>query len=393
MTATTPVGERMLHAGVGLSAGTIQWGRRPKRPAAIGLTSRDLRLMALLHDTNYLSASQLTLLGWGNAERAAQERLKRLHDAGYLDRFRPLAARGTREWNYRLTHTGWETLTAHDMAADARHYTPTEITSISYTEHDLQLAAIILHIATTAAGAGPGGLLDRMPFQWQGHRSGRIEPASTRQPAGPPATDRSTAEDRPAADNSPAADRSPAATLPQGVRLHAGRSRPGYLEPDATLIGRVGDERFAVLIEYDRTDRPHKQIDRLRRYEHFLLDGWRHTRFATHAAPPSVLYLTARDQPLARLIQTADQTFTAWHGPDHATAREGTHPARQRTVFTSRQRILKGDWTMQRTPSLPPDTRDPAGGGACVPRPIDYDLPALFARGSVPTSVERSRAW
>jgi hypothetical protein len=357
MTATLPLDERMLRAGVGLSAGTIQWGRRPESPASVGLTIRDLRLMALLHDTNYLSTSQLTLLGWGSAERAAQERLKRLHDSRYLDRFRPLAARGTREWNYRLTQNGWEALAAHDMSADVRHYTPAEITSISYTEHDLQLAAIILLIARAAAATGTAGLLDRMPFQWQGHRSGRIEPDTPVQP-----------------------DRSGAGSLPKGTRLHPGRSRPGYLEPDATLTGSVGDERFAVLIEYDRTNRPHKQIDRLRRYEHFLLDGWRHTRFAAHATPPSVLFLTAREQPLARLIQTADETFTAWHGAPHATAPEGTHPARQRTVFTSRQRILEGDWTMQRTPSLPPEARDPASGSTCVPRRIDYDLPALFAR-------------
>jgi len=360
MTVTTPVDERMLHAGVGLSAGTIQWGRRSDSPAPVGLTIRDLRLMALLHDTNYLSASQLTLLGWGGAARAAQERLKRLHDTGYLDRFRPLAARGTREWNYRLTQTGWEALTANDMPADARQYTPAEITSISYTEHDLQLAAIVLLIARAATATGTAALLDRMPFQWQGHRSGRIEPDTPEQP-----------------------DRSAKGSLTNGTRLHPGRSRPGYLEPDATLTGSVGDERFAVLIEYDRTNRPHKQTDRLRRYEHFLLDGWRHTRFAAHSTPPSVLFLTAREQPLARLIQTADETFTAWHGAQHATAREGTHPARQRTVFTSRQRILAGDWTMQRTPSLPPDARDPAnGGGSCLPRPIDYDLPALFARCS-----------
>jgi Replication-relaxation len=361
MTATLPIDQRMLHAGVGLSADTIQWGQRPECPALVALTVRDLRLMALLHDTNYLSASQLTLLGWGNAERAAQERLKRLHDTGYLDRFRPLAARGTREWNYRLTHTGWQALVAHDMAADARHYTPAEITSISYTEHDLQLAAIILLVAQTATATaaqtetGLRGLLDRIPFQWQGHRSGRIEPDTVEQP-----------------------EHSAAASVPDGTRLHPGRSRAGYLEADATLIGRVGKERFAVLIEYDRTDRPHKQLDRLRRYDHFLLDGWRHTHFATHATPPSVLFLTARDQPLMRLIQTADQTFTAWHGAQHATTREGTHPARQRTVFTSREHILQGDWTMHRTPSLPPDLRDPASGGACVPRPIHYNLPALF---------------
>lgn len=50
-----------------------------------------------------------------------------------------------------------------------------------------------------------------------------------------------------------------------------------------------------------------------------------------------------------------------------------------RTVFTSRQRILAGDWTMQRASSLPPDARDPTSAGTCVPRPIAYDLPALFA--------------
>jgi hypothetical protein len=378
MTATLPVGDRMLRAGIGLSAGTIQWGRRSECPAPIGLTARDLRLLALLHDTNYLSTSQLTVLGWGMAERAAQERLKRLHDAGYLDRFRPLVARGTSEWNYRLTRAGWQALVAHDMPADGRHYTPAEITSISYTEHDLQLAAIVLLIATAAAAPGPGGLLDRMPFQWQGPRSGRIDPHEPLNPTSGERQDHRADSIEPRTAEQP--ERSAAASLPQGTRLHPGRSRPGYLEPDTTLIGRVGDERFAVLVEYDRTDRPHKQVDRLRRYDHFLLDGWRHTHFAEHATPPSVLFLTAREQPLTRLIQTADQTFTAWHGAEHSTTREGTHPARQRVVFTSRDRIMKGDWTMHRTPGLPPDLRDPASNGACVPRPIAYDLPALFAQ-------------
>jgi hypothetical protein len=377
VSATLPVGERMLRAGVGLSAGTIQWGRRPDSPAPVGLTVRDLRLMALLHDTNYLSASQLTMLGWGAAERAAQGRLKRLHDVGYLDRFRPLAARGTCEWNYRLTQAGWQALTAHDMVADGRHYTPAEITSTSYTEHDLQLAAIVLLIATAAAAPGPDGLLDRMPFQWQGHRSGRIDPDGLLNPAQGERHGHRGASIEP--DSTVQSKRSAAASLPEGTRLHPGRSRAGYLEPDATLIGRVGEERWSVLVEYDRTDRPHKQVDRLRRYDHWLNEGWRHGPFATHSAPPSVLFLTARDQPLARLIQTADQTFTAWHGAKQASAREGSHPARQRTVFTSRERIMKGDWTMHRTPSLPPDLRDPAAGGACVPRPIDYNLPALFA--------------
>ena len=47
--------------------------------------------MALLYDVNFLSASQLLMLGWGDSgERSGQKRLKRLHDSGYLDRFRPI---------------------------------------------------------------------------------------------------------------------------------------------------------------------------------------------------------------------------------------------------------------------------------------------------------------
>ena len=51
--------------------------------------------MALVHDVNFLSASQLLMLGWGDSgERAGQKRLKRLHDGGYLDRFRPVSGSG-----------------------------------------------------------------------------------------------------------------------------------------------------------------------------------------------------------------------------------------------------------------------------------------------------------
>jgi hypothetical protein len=354
MTATLPVNERILHAGVGLSAGTIQWGRRPESPPPVGLTMRDLRLMTLLHDTNYLSASQLTMLGWGSSgERAAQKRLKRLYDSGHLDRFRPIPQVGTAEWIYQLATTGWTTLVQQGIVPKDRPYTPAAITSISYTEHDLQLAALILHIAQAAASEQTGGLIDTMPFLWHGPRNGRID-TDTPEPI----------------------EQSPGALLPDGTRLHPQDSRDGYLEPDATLIGHAGQDRWAILIEYDRTDRPHKQIDRLRRYDHWLHDGWRHSHFAAHTAPPSVIFLTARERPLRRLIETADKTYTAWYGHQHAGPREGTHPARQRTVFTSRERILAGDWTMHRTPNLPPALRE--NPTTCTPRTIEYNLPTLF---------------
>ncbi len=141
-----------------------------------------------------------------------------------------------------------------------------ELHSISYAEHDLQLAAPVLHIAQAAIQPGEGGLIERLPFTWLGPRSCRIDPSIDTQH-----------------------ELSPAAALPSDTRLHPEQSRPGYLQPDATLIGDREGKRFAVLIEYDRTGRAHKQTDRLRRYDHWLLDGLaahtvRHTRYSPRRA-------------------------------------------------------------------------------------------------------------
>ena len=147
------------------------------------------------------------------------------------------------------------------------------------------------------------------------------------------------AQSLPGLDRHDKVERSPAAQVPPDTRLYRCQSRSGYLEPDATLIGGSGENRFAVLVEYDRTDRPHKQIDRLRRYDWWLLEGWRETHFATHASPPTVVFLTSRERPLRRLVETADQVLSAWYGREDAGPREGTHPARERILFTSRERI------------------------------------------------------
>jgi hypothetical protein len=325
-------------------------------------------LMALLHDVNYLSASQLLVLGWGESGIAVGlRRLKRLHDSGYLDRFRPVTGIGSAQWNYRLSSRGWRALRAREWTRCAATYTPAAITSLSYTEHDLQVASLILHIARRAAGIRRGGLIDNFPFTWRGPRSGRID-----------------------MNNATEADKSPAATLPPGTRLHPQGSRRGYLEPDATLIAAADVERWAVLTEYDRTDRPHKQVDRLRRYDRWLLDGWREGEFAAHAVSPMVLFVTARERSLRTLIEMADRTFSAWYGHQHAGPRQGTHPARRSVVFTSRERILAGEWTMQRVPSVPPPLRE--NPGTCMPSSVVNDLPALFAASERPRTAGLQRS-
>jgi hypothetical protein len=348
--------------------------------------------MALLLDVNYLTTRQLVILGWGESRvRAAQKRLKVLHDRGFIDRFRPIRRVGSAEWIHRLSTRGWKALVSQEMVNGSARYKPATFTSISYTAHDLQLSAIVLRIALEAGGSSTDGLIDTMPFTWHGPRSGRIAWPGPRRRRSDRDWDEALdldaddeldwdARGELDLDGPVEVDRSPAAQLPPNTRLYACQSRSGYLEPDATLIGGSGEDRFAVLIEYDRTDRPHKQIDRLRRYDWWLLEGWRRTHFATHSMSPTVIFLTSRERPLRRLIETADQALSAWYGERHAGAREGTHPAREQILFTSRDRIRGGDWTMERTPSLPPALRVQAD--VCSPRSALYDMRSMFANRS-----------
>lgn len=95
--------EWAARAGDGLAEQTICWGRRGTSARGVALTARDVRLLALLYDVNFLSSSQLMLLGWGRASNAAGRRLRLLHEAGYVDRFRAPAAVGSNEWIYRIT--------------------------------------------------------------------------------------------------------------------------------------------------------------------------------------------------------------------------------------------------------------------------------------------------
>jgi hypothetical protein len=364
------------------------------------LTDRDLHLMALLLDVNYLLTSQLVMLGWGASRtRAAQRRLKVLHDGGFLDRFRPVRRIGSAEWIYRLSARGWKALASQDIVDGNTRYKPAAFTSISYTAHDLQLSTLILGIALAAGGSSAEGLIDTMPFTWQGPRSGRIAWRGPR--GGRIDRDRHDdfdmdaydeldwdAHDELDLDGHDKVERSPAANLPEGTRLYPCQSRSGYLEPDATLIGGSGGDRFAVLIEYDRTDRPHKQIDRLRRYDWWLLEGWRETHFATHSIPPTVVFLTSRERPLRRLVETADDVPSAWYGRRDAGLREGIHPAREQMLFTSRDRIRAGDWTMDRTPALSPVLREQPD--ACLPNSLVYDLPAALSRSSAPSDADQA---
>src|ERR1700730_17354403 len=175
MSARSGLAGRAALSGQDLGLLSVQFGRRKGAPPMMCLTDRDLRIMALLLDVNYLLTSQLVMLGWGaSGTRAAQRRLKVLHDGGYLDRLRPVRRIGSAERIDRVSARGWKALASQDIVDGNARYKPAAFTSISYTAHDLQLSTLILRIALAAGGSYTHGLIDTMPFTWHGPRSGRI---------------------------------------------------------------------------------------------------------------------------------------------------------------------------------------------------------------------------
>lgn len=346
------VAERSAKAGWGLSSASIHWGKRPGAPKPIAVTERDRRLLALLHDVNYLSASQMELLGWGRDSSCARRRLRLLHDRGLIDKFRPAAAAGSYEWNYRLTVDGWRLLQDGRMRGKQKPYAPADIHSVAYVEHDLQVNALVLDVAYRGR-AGKGPLLDAMPFHWHGPRRGEIDPRE--EPTPEKGSERRS----------------------QLPRFYPAGSREGVLKPDATLILGGADPCQAVLLEFDRTGRPHKQLDRLHRYDWFVTEGWRHGRFAHHTIAPAMVLITLHEITLTNLVNAADESLGASRGATEADRRQRQYLGRERILFSTRERVLAGDWRMLRVPRLPPDLRESDRSERAFAVETELDLVAL----------------
>jgi hypothetical protein len=350
--------------GVDLGMNSVVWDRPPAVPDAMRITQRDRRLLTTVYDFGYLTTSMLALLFWGNPSSACYARLRLLHDAGFLERFRPRVARtdGSHEWIYRLTKRGWHDVVRRTPTGADVRFRPSKLTSIAYVEHDLQVSALVVHLLLLSCRANgwghDDGLLTSAPFEVVGPRRGVVEPI--RPVAG-------TVDER---------------GIPQLERVRHELAVIGTVVPDATLVGTDSfGRRTAVMIEYDRTRRAHKQIGKLRRYDHFLASGWRTTRFSELDVEPLVLFVGSSQAQLPAFLRTADAHLTAWHGPPTTLRADAEHPGREQVAFTSRDRLFAADWRMLQVQAQPPSVRRTTSRNATVPsRAVTLDLSRLFRR-------------
>src|SRR5438876_12325182 len=88
----------------------------------ITLTAVDYEILDLIHTYHFLTVAQLVRLRYSSgSETTAQDRLKRLFDAGYLLRRKlPHVGTGNTEYLYYLSHIGQKELQAIDIVNFSR---------------------------------------------------------------------------------------------------------------------------------------------------------------------------------------------------------------------------------------------------------------------------------
>jgi hypothetical protein len=139
------------------------------------------------------------------------------------------------------------------------------------------------------------------------------------------------------------------------------------IEPDLTirlqvpgfLIDKPEDINVDLLVEVDRTRRPARNLDKIKRYDQFLT-GWGllHPRVEQLGTRPVVIFTSPNETSMLALMKAADEVMTGrigWLGdPEHA----WYYPGRDHVLFTTETEIHHGSMLAWRLPELPRDLRE-----------------------------------
>ena len=204
---------------------------------------------------------------------------QRLFRAGYLDRFRPVARRGSFPWTYRIERDGLQLLKEAGVVERRERYEHRAIYDYVYVLHEVQCNGWVIAWRR---------LLGESLLGWWGESA--IEP-----PQGLRA-------ERPL-------------TLGVTGTVEGLRdARPRLLRPDAVVetLRSDGERVRTLLIEYDRTGRPDKNLEKLRRYDAFLTWWWRYSVYQD-AGPPFVIFVCQNEQQRDRFLAAGDNELTGYH--------------------------------------------------------------------------------
>jgi hypothetical protein len=286
------------------------------------ITPRDSAVVHAVARHKFLTAPQLLELWWpGRTAWAGQRRLLRLFNAGYLERFRPIARRGSFPWTYHLGLEGHRLLQRAGLLDDGARYRARTVYDYGHVLHEIQLNAWVLAYRRALGDAF---------LSWDGETD--IVPPPEARKGQLRFDDDWSAEDL---------------LQPQ----------PRLLRPDAILEITAGPQRAlrTLLVEYDRTRRIDKNYDKLRRYDAFLCWWVRYTPYADLPALPYVLFVCQDDSQREQFLAAADRELTGhrWH-PTVAVDRH-EYVGRRRILFAIEPDAHAAVLEAWRLPAFPPD--------------------------------------
>ncbi len=348
----------------------VTWPRKTERRAVMP-DATDLELLAWLAELRFALATQIhRRFGAGKSYSTTQRRLKKLSQAGWVQRFQFFRETGASSaLTYLVTDEGIATVRdaigPHGPYLDPRRQwsaPSTDDPAMRRARHDLHVNAWGLAFA-----AHLGEAVRRI----RGPRNSYVAPPT-----------RSSAGERRAI--GPDELRLPGGRTPHGfLRTDRARRRTeveefAAIEPDLTIELRLrGAERIVVIdlfVELDRTFKPAKNIDKFERYDH-MISGWSalKDRYTKHCTAPPLVVFVCRDQANAKeFCRAADPVVTAGHAYGGEYASEWSYPGRERMCFVSERDVHEGRMAGYALPVLPPDVRaavaDDRSARACHPR-------------------------
>jgi hypothetical protein len=346
-------------------AHSVRWARRVAVPRALEPDRLDFEMLELIATMRHVLTSQLhRRFNDGRAATTTQRRLKRLSDAGLLERFQfhrrdgggipmcnVIAAEGLRAL------TDHDSRLASDLGASTLGDASTVLTGAparrAAEEDRLRQARHDVHIA------GWGLALVRAP----GFESSMLR-GPERSVLSPPM--RSTAQGR-------------FALAPGDLRMPGGRTPHDFLRTDAggaelevqrfetvrpDAIVEVRDAAGSVpatdvIVEFDDRLAIGRAARKLERYDHFLA-GWSlHTpRYGTRAEAVPVVVFVCRDRARAReCARRADSVLRACRAYAGEYPFDWEYPGRERVLFVAERDAHEGLLFAYGVPRVPPQVR------------------------------------
>lgn len=325
------------HAGALLQRGE----RGEERVAQLRLQARDIELLYDVWRYRFATTGQLAELHWpGTALRYFRRRLTQLFDAGHLERIRPHARRGegSYPWIYYLGPEGHAALVAAGYLERGGGYKPARVWDYSRIAHDVEVNGWVLALR---------GALGEALRGWRGERDAAIRPSKLARQGQLQLLDSWTP-----------------AELRGGAR---------QLRPDALLEVALPNGKSARLfVEYDRTERPDKNLDKFERYDSFLTWWGREGGQSTGAF---AVFVCTNEAAREAFVDVADRVLTGHLQHPGATLAEHVYTGRKRTLFVLERDVHEGRFEALRLPTFPPSHPSRRGGH----KPARVLLPGVSA--------------